>query len=119
MVEAKQANQISHDECDREEIALREYCESRFPVGESTTTYLSVTGEEYIQLTPAMNSYPTSPLDARNAAQSAFDTYAADKSGTLYWRIRPEIAGRLLHKPERVIYIYYMRLLISDKPRIS
>ena len=100
---------------------LRSYCESAFQVGESTEQYFSVTGEPYQELSVQPDitfdphtTYPT-PEAVRVAAQEAFDKYAKDKSGTLYWRVVPEIALRARTNN----YVYYMRLLISDKPRKS
>ena len=49
--------------------------------------------------------------DAKAGAKTAFDEYAKDHTGTLYWRIVPEIA----YLPAKKRYGYYMRLLISDK----
>lgn len=101
-------------ECCREADILLAYCESRFPVGDPTTGPHAVTGERYTELTklPYSAGYLTVEA-ARIAAQEAFDAYAKDKSGTLYWRIKPEIAMSRRHQS----YAYYMRLLISDKPR--
>jgi hypothetical protein len=91
---------------------IRAYCEAKFPVGEPTDRYHAITGERYIQFSNA--GYST--LEAvRLAAQDRFDEYARDKTGTLYWRIPPEIA----FNSRRQDYAYYMRLLISNKPRLS
>ena len=100
-------------ECAHEAVILRAYCESKFPVGPSTQKWQSVTGESYTEL---YASYPggfDSAEIARLAAQSHFDGYSSGKLGTLYWRIVPEIA---LSVPKNK-YAYYLRLLISDKPR--
>lgn len=102
-------------ECAQEAIALREYCESKFPAGPSTTRWQSVTGEPYTELCVAYPSALESAEEARIAAQCHFDSYATGKSGTLYWRVPPEIA--LSSRRQR--YAYYLRLLISDKPRTA
>ena len=99
-------------ECAHEAVIARAYCESRFPVGEGTSTYHAVTGERYIQF--SAGGYSSLEV-VRLAVQGRFDDYAKDKSGTLYWRIPPEIA----FNARRDDYAYYMRLLISDKPRIA
>lgn len=94
---------------------LRAYCEGKFPVGPSTAMWQSVTGEPYIELCLAYPSGFDTAEAARIEAQSHFDRYAEGKSGTLYWRIAPEIAFSV----PRGKFAYYMRLLISDKPRKS
>ena len=96
-------------ECANDAVILRAYCETRWPIGASTTGRLSVTGEEYEVLTD--NGYISSEA-ARLAAQSSFEGYAKDKSGILYWRITPEIALMCRNRH----YSFYLRLLISDKP---
>jgi hypothetical protein len=103
-------------ECAHEAVILRAYCESRFTVGESTKTWRSLTGESYTQLTamPFSEGFESAEI-ARLDAQRSFDEYSKDKSGILYWRIVPEIAL----STRRQKYSYYMRLLISDKPRIT
>ncbi len=98
-------------ECCREADILRAYCESKFPIGESTERYLSVTGQPYSQF--CLGGYWDAEA-ARLGAQGCFDEYATGKSGTLYWRIVPEIA----YGPRNATYAFYMRLLISDKPRV-
>ena len=114
---AKKADDIQFTaECAHEAVILRAYCESRFAVGESTKTWRSITGENYKELTarPFSDGFE-SPEAARVAAQQSFDDYSKDKSGIIYWRLTPEIAL----STRRQKYSYYMRLLISDKPRIS
>lgn len=99
-------------ECANEVVILLAYCESRFPVGKSTTGPHAITGERYIELTKLPFSAGwLSPEAARIAAQEAFEAYSKDKSGTLYWRVKPEVALETRHQA----YSYYMRLLISDK----
>lgn len=107
------------EDCRREEKILREYCESRFPVGDPTSSHEAVTGENYREFGTRGSAGFLSPELARLDLQAIFDNYAASRTGTLYWRVPPEIEGRLLHRPDRWVCIHYMRLLISDKPRIS
>ncbi len=96
-----------------EVVILLAYCESRWPVGTPTTRMLSVTGEKYTELgIPWCEGFATAE-QARLAAQAAFDKYAEGKSGTLYWRVPPEIAYGAKQKK----FAYYLRLLISDKPQ--
>lgn len=104
---------------------LTRYIESRFPVGEPTQRALSVTGEPYVVIGHEDSDKPLVPGVIREgetrgdigwcedevvgAVHAAFDRYAEDKSGTLYWRVKPALEwydGRC---------IVYMRLLISDK----
>lgn len=109
---------------------LTRYIESRFPVGAPTDRALSVTGEPYVVIGHEdSDKYPHVPGVIREgavrtdigwcedevvgAARAAFDRYAEDKSGTLYWRIKPALewyGGRC---------IVYMRLLISAKAEVS
>jgi hypothetical protein len=101
-------------ECITEAAKLLAYCEKNFPVGErSTVSRLSVTGETFTQIGIEWKDGCLSAGSAREKAQDRFDKYAAGKSGALYWRSTPEIAFDSLRKK----YAYYMRLLISDKPR--
>lgn len=101
-------------ECSARADLVRKYCESRFSVGEQSNGRHSITGEKHTELCslPWAQGYLT--IDAAGeAAEAAFQKYAEGKSGTLYWRVPPEIAwGAKQHK-----FAYYMRLLISDKPR--
>lgn len=99
-------------ECAHEAIILRAYCESRWPIGLESRRYFSCTGEPYIVLQGG--GYNSSAESARMAAQKAFDKYAEGKSGTLYWRVVPEIG---MHR--NGYYVYYLRLLISEKPPIQ
>jgi hypothetical protein len=112
MSEAKQADRLT-EECEREAVILREYCEYRFHVGQASTEAYSV----HVELGVRGSEGLASPQDARSAAQAEFDKYVGDKTGMLYWRVSPEIDGRLLHEPDRWVYIYYMRFNISEKPR--
>ena len=109
---------------------LTEFIESRFPVGESTRSYLSVTGEPYVCIGNSVAIPATRGVvdegeaqelgfdeeTACMAARSAFEMYAEDHHGTLYWRIRPQLEWEDGQHRRCVVY---MRLLISDKPRIS
>lgn len=106
---------FSSSECDRQAALVRAYCESRFPVGEPTYRRRSVTGEPYTELCALWPDGLGTIDQARKSAESAFQKYAEGKSGTLYWRIPPEIAWGA----KRQRFAYYMRLLISDKPRKS
>ena len=109
MARVLQGPQYTPESC-KEAVVLRAYCESRgFPVGESTENARSVTGQPYSQF--SLSGYATA-RDARMGGQECFDEYAKGKSGTLYWRIVPEIA----YGPRRGCHAFYMRLLISDKP---
>jgi len=103
------------EECDREAAILRSYCEAKFPIGEPTSTSKSVTGQNYRELCSLPSQTFISPKFARIAAESRFEGFSENKSGILYWRITPEIAWA----NRKHGFAYYMRLLISDKPRIS
>ncbi len=100
-------------ECQDEANKLRVYCESKFPVGPLSDRSVSVTGENFKEVGLYWREGLLSPAKAREAAQRHFDIYASGKSGTLYWRVAPEIAL----STARRAYAYYKRLHISDKPR--
>jgi hypothetical protein len=113
MQEAEQASEPSPLIASAHEaVILRAYCESRWPVGQQSTRMHSITGERHTELACRWHDGFATAEAAREAAQVAFDTYAEGKSGTLYWRVPPEIA----FGPKRRKYAYYLRLLISDKP---
>lgn len=78
------------------ELDLLSDCESGWTIGRRVLDRLSATGEPYVVLCGYGAAY---------AAKKAFDEYAAGKSGTLYWRIYPELEDGK----------FYMRLLISDR----
>jgi hypothetical protein len=99
--------------CRAESVKLVAYCESKFPVGEGSGKRLSVTGEEHVELALPWAEGLDSAEAARLAAQEHFDQFSKDKSGTLYWRSVADIG----FSPHRQKYAYFMRLLISDKPR--
>lgn len=93
---------------------LLAYIEDRFPCVDGLETYACQTGEFYRSI--AIGYIPTPDIDldigAIAALKQSFDTYAADKVGTLYWRTRPyreQIEDRVYSR---------MRLVISDKPAI-
>jgi hypothetical protein len=111
MARAVECPQYTPESC-QEAASLRSYCEGKFPVGAQTFTHKSITGQSYSQF--SIGGYLTAE-EARVGAQECFDKYADGKSGTLYWRVAPEIAYHPRHKA----YAFYMRLLISDKPRKS
>ncbi len=105
---------------------LIEWIERQFPVGEPTTTYRSVTGEPYVVIGLSAGT-PTTPgvvdegalreaaFDEETAcmgAAAAFREYAEGRTGTLYWRFKPQLEW----DPDRRRCLVYMRLLISDKP---
>ena len=121
---------------------LTAYIEGRFPVGEEMGStglapYLAPTGEPYVEIGNQSVGVPKIlgtvdegaafewAFDEETAcwsARSAFDAYAEDRTGKLYWRVRPELGRRinwngeqetLLQPPNWAIY---MRLLISAKP---
>lgn len=113
---------------------LTSFIESRFPVGESTRSYLSVTGEPYVVVGHQPDHIPTIPgvvdegfprevaFDEETAcmsARSAFEAYAEGRRGVLYWRTKPSFEWDPSKKKRGQCCLVYMRLLISDKPRIS
>lgn len=98
------------------------HMERRFPVGDGTCRYLSVTGEPYIVLAiggikpegegPKSEGQVTH-ASACDAFKAEFDRFSARMEGVLYWRRKPEYsddAGR---------FQVTARFLISSKPRLS
>lgn len=77
------------------------------------------TGEPYVEFAPHVTAEGTERKlfhtveDVVSAAREEFDAYAALRSGKLYWRIKPEVQ---FIQGERPGWMFYMRLLISDKP---
>ena len=53
---------------------------------------------------------------AVNSMRAAFDDYALDRAGTLYWRMTPYLDKRQWHGKTRCKV--RMRLVISDKPAV-
>lgn len=113
---------------------LTVFIESRFPIGESTKSYRSVTGEPYVVIGHQADGIPAIPgvvdegfpievaFDEETAcmsARSAFEAYAENRIGNLYWRIKPQLEWDPSKKKRGQCCIVYMRLLISDKPRLS
>lgn len=102
------------------EQRLREECEKGYAIGPAAVAYLSVTGETFTELCGAHPQveggeivYLTTLQEAYDAALAAFKAYAIGKSGTLYWRVHPELSER------DGKFAFYMRLLISDMPAIK
>lgn len=106
--------------------ALTQRIESMFPVGLSTDHATSVTGEPYVTIgvredrSPKVRGTVDEGADrefgfdeetASFAAYASFLEYAADHTGTLYWRVKP----RLEWNEDRTRCQVYMRCLISSK----
>lgn len=107
--------------------------EQRHPVGESTTIWLSVTGEPYVVIGSQHpgDGLPTIPgtidegrrgeyaADEETAlwqARAAFEQYAEGRLGTLYWRSRPTETESWFDAHGSKYHGVYLRMLISDKP---
>jgi hypothetical protein len=103
------------------ELNLRTECESGFKIGPRTApasqdqfhprppTWLSPTGEPFVELTNPLRKPLASDDECYHTALELFRVYAHGRPGTMYWRVYPEIErGR-----------FYMRLLISDKPPLA
>lgn len=71
--------------------------------------HLSQTGEPYEEFRFVNGN---DAADALSAIQDEITHYAAERTGTLYWRVRPE-AQQL-----KGAWGAYARLLISDKPEV-
>lgn len=108
---------------------LRKACEEGRIVGPSTSSRLSVTGEPYVVIGHQV-TMPSQPgvvdegqemelaFDEETAylsALGAFELYAENRPGKLYWRIAPELGW--FKKARRCAF--YMRCLISDKEEVA
>lgn len=93
------------------EKELRDECERGFAVGPIGERTVSPTGETYVALINPGMLPANSEQEAYDLALAEFRQYAAGKSGTLYWRVCPEIEQHV-----GIGWKFYMRLLISDKP---
>ena len=106
---------------------LTDVIEGRYPVGTPTEWHRSVTGEPYVSVGSQADGKTSVPgtvdegkarevaLDAETAywsALSSFESYAEDRKGVLYWRVKP----RLEWSDDKSRCMFYMRLLISDTP---
>jgi hypothetical protein len=99
-------------------VELGSHIASRFPDAsiydyDPTDLRHSPTGERYTEIT--QKNFATIAGCIR-AARDAFDAYAEGKSGTLYYRVMPELAGKSEYYGP---WAFYMRLLISDKPVVK
>lgn len=104
--------------------------ESRFPVGKSTVAYRSVTGEPYVTFSCGafdceldevrLLSDSQLPDKAIEFFVNAFNSYASERNGALYWRLKPQLIKKIGHdksvKKQVTWYGVRARLLISDKP---
>lgn len=95
--------------------------ESRFIVGPAGNYSEAPTGEPYVTIVGGGikeegELFPCYFLSEAFAIQfwlDAVNKYSEGKSGTLYWRVKPEMMGR------KKVWLIYSRLLISDKPQIQ
>ena len=103
--------------------------EGRFVIGESTDHARSVTGEPYVVIgvqadepipkiigTVEEGRKRELSFDEETAcwsALAAFEEYALERKGVLYWRTKPDLRWN------EGLCTVYMRCLISDKPAIS
>lgn len=102
--------------------------ERGYRVGASTATRVAVTGEPYVVIghsdheegPPAIpgvveeGDRGAAGFDAETAwysALNAFELYAENRGGNLYWRVRPQLEWNDEHSRCR----FYMRLLVSEK----
>lgn len=97
--------------------------EKGFKVETGFPSYVSQTGEPYVEIGgggvlgegEVRTHFETQDL-AIAGAIAEFRKYAAGKSGTLYWRIRPECEQVRHLTREKESWAFYMRLLISNMP---
>src|SRR5262245_26320789 len=80
----------------------------------------SATGEEYVVITSggvckegaSFKFFPTE-AEAIDRWLASVLAYGEGKTGTLYYRVEPELAG------DQEGYTVYSRLLISDRPQVQ
>jgi hypothetical protein len=95
------------------------YVESRFPIGRPSVSRFAATGEDHVEFAPHLKkegevrfAFPSAD-EAISVAKKDFDDYAATRGdGVLYWRVKPELE----YRSQDGGWLFYMRLLISDKP---
>jgi hypothetical protein len=90
------------------EETLVETAERGRTVGPSTQWHLSVTGEPYVEV----NELASNVDMAFQSVMAWFKTYAQDRKGVLYWRVKPQLEW----SEDKTRCRFYMRLLISDTP---
>lgn len=116
--------------------------ETRFPVKEGRTDSRSQTGEEYAEVVsggikPKGDHFPlyaATPALAITAWHQAVLDYAEGKTGTLFWRCRPELGEVVLVQKgidlshlspneaatfDTPLWRVYSRMLISDLPELT
>jgi|SRR5580658_7429111 hypothetical protein len=98
-------------------VELADHIEKRWPDAQKCDRYQAPTGETFTEISQTGFE---SPAACAKAARDAFDAYAEGKSGTLYYRSRPEMTTQpnKLFQPNK-LWAFYMRLLISDKPIVA
>ncbi len=98
------------------------HAEKRFPVGESTVTAKTITGEYVltlviggVKLDGQLQSDGCSSLaQAADAWKAEFDLlYPPGTGGVLYWRAKPR-----LERTDNGGWQVYSRLLVSSAPRL-
>lgn len=101
--------------------SLTKWIEDQFPVGPTTNGMLSVTGDPYVEIGMPVNGVPGVIEEGHErelafdeetaclAAATCFREYAAGKSGTLYWRVKPQLEWN----DDRTRAIVYMRCLVK------
>jgi len=116
---------------------LRADIERRVPVHPECGDYAqAATGEPYVEVViggerkdgGGMPAYATSEQHAIRLLHEALLNYIGAHSGTLYWRIFPEVASYEWRRFDdwafdlmgsRTFWAGYARLLVSDKPQIQ
>jgi hypothetical protein len=108
--------------------------EARFKIGPIGNGPIAPTGERYVEIRGGGSPREGEPCPVLCSSEQmaikqwllAVEEYAAGKSGTLYWRIVPELGDQedgsgWQHGPADVwkLYSVYSRLLISDKRVIN
>lgn len=94
------------------ELELRAECERGFGVGGRGGKAVSPTGELYVELINPNMLHAANGQAVFDLAVETFRKYAEGRSGTLYWRVWPEI------KNTPSGWEFYMRVLVSDKPAL-
>lgn len=101
------------------------HIESKFECVEGQPIAWCETGDKYVKIVSGgvKDEGEFTPLfqDEEQAVGAWLDAvmaYAADKHGTLYWRIRPNVREYPLDDEGLPAYLVYSRLVISDKPKI-
>lgn len=110
---------------------ITNYMQQNFEIGAPTNMYLALTGEPYVTVTTGgikeqggrIRALAADIEKAKELFLYEFDKYVNGKSGTIYWRRKPEFKEqRYWNEPQERFDVFCTitaRLLVSDKPKME